>query len=369
VAIELLEEVVDRVVVGVALPFDVHDEADKLLLARGRVVTGESQRALLLARGLYVVFDAPEPDDEDPNRRYTLFERWARMGRRLERLLSTIGKVGFGERCAAFAEQLVALVRRDPDIALFAIVRQDPKQLIRWGLHHAVHCAVLAQLAATRAGWPEPRVRVLVQAALTMNLGIVEVQGLYARFGRLSEGRLERIRAHPALAVERLRAAAVLDDDWLRAVAEHHERPGGGGYPEGLGAPSEMAQALRMVDTFLARISPRVARPALPVQESVKQLFADWRSSALAAAIIKEFGVLPPGQAVTLASGEVAIVVRRGATALTPLVAAVTNARGKPVVTTTLRDTAQAGYAIRGASPDEKLVQRIPPERLYGLVE
>ena len=61
-------------------------------------------------------------------------------------------------------------------------------------------------------------------------------------------------------------------------------------------------------------------------------------------------------------------MIRRGAQAHTPLVAAITDARGKPVITTHRRDTSQPAWAIRAVEPNDKLLQRVPAERLYGLV-
>ena len=211
--------------------------------------------------------------------------------------------------------------------------------------------------------------RTLVKASLTMNLSIVEVQGRFATLGRLNDTQRDQIRGHPQAATDRLQAAGVTDPDWLQAVLEHHERPGGGGYPQNLGTLCEMASVLRMADVFMAKISPRTERPALPILEAARQLFAEAQGSPLASAIIKEYGIYPPGNFVQLASGELAVVIRRGATAHTPVAAAVTDRNGIPVVRTTRRNTAEPAYAIKSLVPDSKMMMRLPPERLYGLVE
>lgn len=368
-AFELLAVVADQLRVGVPLKFSVLDDEGQLLLARGKSVSSEGQLDMLRERGQLAEFETPDDDDGDADAAPRgLFERWQHATRRLDRLLGSLGKPGFPTRCHALADDLMALVARDPDIAIYTTVRQDPARLIDWGLNHALHCAVLGQLAATRIGWPADQVACLVRAALTMNLAIVQVQAVFARLGKITEGQRERLHVHPQLACERLREAGVDDDAWLRAVLEHHEREGGGGYPEGLHQVGELGQALRRVDSFLAKISPRAGRAAMPVQEAAKQLFTESRGHPMAAGIIKEFGIAPPGLSVQLASGELAIVIRRGASTHAPLAAAVTDARGKLVSQTQLRDTAQPAYAIRSLTPDAKALQRVPPERLYGLV-
>jgi len=373
-AIDLLRQMTEHIQVGQPLPFGVCDEQGVLLLAKGRVVANDSQRQILLTRGLYVDHDEAKPGEEAvgadaSKRRSTLFDLWKQITARLDLLLASLDKPGFAERCATFASQLMGLVQRDPDIAIYLSVRQDPNRLSLYGLSHALHCAMVGQLAATRAGWPPERVASLVKAALTMNLSIVDEQGRYATAGRLNEAQRALVHAHPQAAVDRLTAAGVTDADWLQAVLEHHERPGGGGYPHNLSETGELASVLRMADVFMAKISPRSERPALPVLDAARQMFAEAKGSPLASAIIKEYGIYPPGNFVQLASGEMAVVIRRGATAHTPVAAAVTDRHGIPVVRTTRRNTAEPIYAIKLLVPESKMVLRMAPERLYGLAE
>jgi HD-GYP domain-containing protein (c-di-GMP phosphodiesterase class II) len=302
----------------------------------------------------------------------TLFDLWKQTTARLDLLFASLPEPGFAGRCDSFAGQLMALTDRDPDIGIYLSMRQDPNRLSLYGLSHALHCALLGQLAARRAGWPDARVRTLVKAALTMNLSIVEVQGRFATMGRLNDTQRAQIRAHPQAAHDALQAAGVTDADWLQAVLQHHEQPDGGGYPSGTSDIGEMALLLRMADVFMAKISPRTERPAMPIQEAARQLFAEAkanpRASVLAAAVIKEYGIYPPGNFVQLASGETAVVVRRGATAHTPTAAAVTDKNGIPIVRTLLRNTAEPGFAIKSLVAENKMLLRVPPERLYGLV-
>lgn len=366
--------VADQIELGRPLPFGVRDEQGKLLLAKGRIVATEAQLQTLRERGLYADHDdtGDAAAEDAPGRRLTLFDLWKQTTARLDLLLASLPEPGFGARCDGFAGQLMQLTERDPDIGIYLSVRQDPNRLSLYGLSHALHCALVGQLAARRAGWPDDRVRRLVKAALTMNLSIVEVQGRFATMGRLNDTQRAQIRAHPQAAHDALQAAGIDDAEWLQAVLEHHEHPGGGGYPGGVAEVGEMALLLRMADVFMAKISPRTERPAMPIQEAARQLYAeakaDPRGALLAAAIIKEYGIYPPGNFVQLASGETAVVIRRGATAHTPVAAAVTDKNGIPIVRTPRRNTAEPAYAIRSLVAENKMLLRVPPERLYGLV-
>ncbi|MFO1339466.1 MAG: phosphohydrolase, partial [Burkholderiaceae bacterium] len=104
------------------------------------------------------------------------------------------------------------------------------------------------------------------------------------------------------------------------------------------------------------------------IQLAARQLFQEERGGPLATGMIKALGLYPPGDLVQLKNGEIAVVVRRGQTATTPLVASLTNAQGMPVATTTLRDTTRLEFAITGAAGERKGLSRVLPERVYGLM-
>ena len=60
---------------------------------------------------------------------------------------------------------------------------------------------LLGQLAATRVGWPREKVTRLVCAALTMNLGMLDLQQALQRQAKpLTPPQIERLHAHPAAA-------------------------------------------------------------------------------------------------------------------------------------------------------------------------
>jgi len=127
-----------------------------------------------------------------------------------------------------------------------------------------------------------------------------------------------------------------------------------------------MAAALRVADVFMAKISPRTLRPALSPQEAVRELYREDKGGPISTAIIKEFGIYPPGDFVRLASGELGLVVQRTDNARAPIVASITDTAGHPVARTLRHDTGQADFAIVANVTDKAMLSRLPPERLYG---
>src|SRR5438046_3398422 len=381
---QLVKLVPSMVRLGEPLPWDIRDDQGKLLLSRAHVINDATHLQTLLERGAYVNAEeakayamamakaaAAKRAESEPQRAVSLFALWERALWQLDRLLrGAQEEPGFPARAEELARHVMSLTERDTDIAIYRAVRQDPKRLSIYGLAHATHCAMVCMLMARRMGWDEDKVLTLMKAALTMNIATLDLQGKLAVQGvPPTPGQSAILAEHPTKGAEMLRAAGVTDEAWLQAVAQHHERTDGSGYPAKISEPSELAQALRHVDVFMAKISPRTIRPTVPVQQAARELFQQDKGGQMAAAIIKEFGIYPPGDFVKLKSGEQAVVVRRGASATTPLAASITDRKGMPVVTSTVRDTAKPEFAVVAPISDKGLVLRVPPERLYGLPE
>jgi HD-GYP domain-containing protein (c-di-GMP phosphodiesterase class II) len=365
-----------KVRLGMPLPWNVRDEQGHLLLSRGHVVESEHQLESLLLRGAFV--DAQEAraveHQEDPVIKQrpspapNLFSLWDKSADEMRKLMiDAPAAPRLVQRVGEFAAWLIELVDKDVDIALYRSVRQESQDTFFYGFNHSVHTAVLCLLMARRLHWPEPRMMSLVKAAITMNISTLELQGHMAdQDVPMKDSQKKVIRRHPQDAADWLIQAGVTDADWLVAVAQHHERIDGSGYPLGLANVADIAVALRVTDVFMAKISPRKLRPSLSAQEAAKQLFREDQGGPMSNAIIKEFGIFPPGELVKLASGETGVVMRRTGNVKCPIVAAITDSAGRTTVHTLHRDTAKPEYAIVGTVADKSLVARMPPERVYG---
>lgn len=161
----MLKLIPGHIVLGMPLPFGVRDEHGQLLLARGHLISTEAQLAALLSRGIYA--DAAEIEaakggraDKVETKRLTMFDLWDQAIWRLERVLKSVDQEpGFAQRCDEFAGQMMGLVERDPDIAIYLSVRKDERRLAHYGLTHSLHCALVCQLMGGRSGWPVDRIR------------------------------------------------------------------------------------------------------------------------------------------------------------------------------------------------------------------
>lgn len=364
----------EKVVLGLPLPWSVRDENGVLLLSKGHVVDSDQHLDALLLRGAFVDVEEVKatvrqaPVQPQTKSQVSLFTSWDQTAENLRKLMLTIDSdPEFVQKLTQFAQNIVTLMDANVDIGIYRCVRQENAKNYYYGYNHSVHTALLCVLMARRLQWPASKMMSLVYAALTMNISILDLQGQMAGQASPVQDRQRRaINQHPEQAVELLKRIGVADSDWLTAILQHHERPDGSGYPRGITDISDIAVALRVTDVFMAKISPRALRAPLPIQDAARQLYREDSGGAISTAIIKEFGIYPPGDFVKLASGELGLAVQRTDNVKAPIVAVITDTAGRPIPSTVRRDTREPGLAIVANVSDQAMLKRLPPERLYG---
>ncbi|HEY0956768.1 MAG TPA: HD domain-containing phosphohydrolase [Roseateles sp.] len=357
---------------GEPLAFSVRDAQHQLLLARGQVIHDLDQLDELFQRGALVEISelthAVQPQRRGPARTLSTDQlpgEWMRLGDAVRRTLAApADRMVAG--ITSTTDELLRLIDQAPGVALAQVVRQGEGH---YGVNHSIHAATACHAAARFLGWSADEQRRAFQAALTMNLSMVDLQArLATQVSPPTTLQREAINQHPTLSAEMLEQAGVTDTLWLEAVAQHHEQPDGSGYPRGLSDVGELASLLRFADVYTARLSARANRPAMSAQQAGRELHLMAAASPLAAALIKAFGIFPPGSLVRLASGEIGLVVGNGEKAYHPLVATLTDARGEPRLTPMRRDTSRDGLAVVGLLSPQSLPMRLSDERIAELI-
>jgi HD-GYP domain-containing protein (c-di-GMP phosphodiesterase class II) len=361
-----LSVVRSRIKVGGSLPFNIRNADGTLLLARGKVIESEEQLEALNDRGAVVEGEDNSPTAMVRNARADrLPAMWSVCMSRVGRTLGNSTANDFTQALDEASKPILALIERDPDLAIFQMVQQDPSDRTNYGVKHSMHAALSGFLIARRLNWDAPCTMRAFKAGLTMNMGMLELQTRLAnQVTPVTQVQRQQIRNHPLLTVEMLRNAGITDEEWITAIAQHHESPDGKGYPHGLNEVTELAMLLRFVDVYTAKLSKRATREALAGNEAARSMFMSDQSHPMVSAIVKEFGIYPPGCYVTLASGECGIVVKRGANANTPVVASLTSRNGDPLVEPIRRDTEVREHAIVGATTEKAIRVRVSSEKL-----
>ena len=342
--------------VGVALPWSTFDDAGRLLLRKGAVISSQNQLNALLQRGMYrqkiIKANRSKPSPSDQDGKPNPFVVMGDLQARAQKVLQAIGE-GKAENARVHVQKLCADLNAihdyDADATLAAMhLEQEGSYSVR----HSLYCAMVAGLIARRKGYVPNAMTTLMSAALTANVGMLELQeSLLAHAGSLSEETWELIKQHPEHGVMLLKAAGIDDAIWLMIVEQHHEKNDGSGYNKGLHTPDihEGAKIVGVADRYHVLISDRAQRRALPPTDSLRKLFIlkEHLDEESVLALIKELGIYPPGVYVRLTNGEIGLVTRRGEDGVTPQVASIVSPRGADYIKPFLRDCSASEYAIK----------------------
>jgi HD-GYP domain-containing protein (c-di-GMP phosphodiesterase class II) len=365
-----LSAVKHRVTLGQPLPFNIRNADQTLLLARGLVLDSREQMEALFERGSLVdlaelrsplapLLDAP-PE--------MLPALWEECMDRVGQTLKASAQTGFGAALEDACGPVLSLIERDSDLAIFQVLRQPGNAYTEYGAKHSLHAAIAVFLVAKRLKWSEANRQTAFKAALTMNLSMLEWQGrLATQTTPITPAQRQALVTHPQASVRILEQAGIADRDWLRAVAEHHEVPDGSGYPAGLREVSDIAALVRRADVYTAKLSARKGRAAMTADKAGRDMFMQEPNHPMAAALAKEFGMYPPGCYVKLASGETAVVLRRGASVMTPLVAVLTTPSGVALAEPEPRDTSRSEHAIACVIDRQAARAHLAPEKMMAL--
>ena len=344
------------------LKWDVFSAKGELLLQKGYVLRSESQLYSLLERGMYAsAADVEKSRIDSRPQEYDPFMEWDLLRRRVSRLgLAQLERDGLRilEDLSISARAIAALIDKNPDAAIFELMQMD---LTNYVAGHNLQTAVLVALLSKRMNWEPASVDVLSQAGATMNVAILELQSVLAvQKDPVTTVQRELLSDHGRRGRVLLERMGVTNDDWLRAVEEHH--------PDAMhgNGQSEMAAIIHHADVYLAKISPRAYRVAKPPNVAAKEMFqGKGLSQSIAGIIIKEIGIYPPGSYVRLANGETAIVTERGAQAHTPTVFSLVNGIGMPLGEPVKRDTQSPNFAVAAIVPRSKVMVTVNRDKLF----
>jgi HD-GYP domain-containing protein (c-di-GMP phosphodiesterase class II) len=365
-----LSTVKHRIRLGVPLPFNVRDADRTLLLARGQHVADERQLAALLERGALVdLAELKSPRAEVLEvPRVQLPRLWHHTLCRIADTLAHCKAETFRGALDEATEPALALIERDPDLAIFQILSQGASVDAAYGVRRSLHSAVTTSLVAQRLSWSPDEVEKAFKVALTMNVSMLDLQGKLARQATPpTPAQREQLRSHPMRSVQMLQTAGVADEDWLRAVLQHHEMEDGSGYPAGRSDVCELASLVRRADVYTSKLSARSHRDALAADVAGRAMFMQDPGHPMTHALVKEFGIYPPGSHVRLASGEIALVVARGPMVTTPVVACLTDAQGKLLPAPYRMTTTDRAHAVVALLPARQEPVQVSAETLMSI--
>ena len=296
---------------------------------------------------------------------------WRDLQVQAHRLLRDPHPETFAERLDHVHQTLNQESQRNANGVLFALIQLSASETEMYSATHAMLVSVMCGLAAREVlNWPEPVEVQLRKSALTMNIGMTELQDRLASQKRPPEPvQQAQIEGHAKASLVLLQTLGVNDAIWLEAVAAHHAQMPG---PLRNKSPAlRLARLIQRADMFAARLSPRLTRPPVTPAVAMQACYFDENKQVdeAGAALIKAVGIYQPGAYVKLASEEVAVVVRRGANTSTPRVAVVLNRSGMPTGEHAIRDTSNKDFRVVASVPHSEVKVQIQLDRLLPLTQ
>ena len=293
---------------------------------------------------------------------------WVNLQVQANALLLESSATQFALRLDRVQAQLHRHSNLNPDGTLFALIHLSASELRMYSATHAMLVSVMCGLAAREVlNWPPTLEATVCKAALTMNISMTALQdALASQVDLPTQAQRDQIGGHVASSVAQLEQLGVADADWLAAVRDHHARdPGNWG---NMNQTQRMARLIQRADMFAARLSPRAGRvPTSPAAAMQAVYFDENRQiDEAGAALVKAVGIYQPGSFVRLASQEIAVVIRRGGTNTTPLVAVLINGKGNPTSDHVVRDTIAREFRIVASVAHRDVKVKMTLDRLLG---
>ena len=283
-----------------------------------------------------------------------LLSLWGDLESALSVLLSRPEHVhNFAIKLRQFDRWLQELVAHDIDASLYLMFQLASTSTVGYSASHALVCGTLCHIMAREFALPDHERNALVRAALTMNIGMTQMQDELAVQREVpSHAQQQAIAAHPSKSQEMLEQLDITNDLWLDIVGQHHGNNLPASTPLAQLSPVDrLTRILGTIDRYAAMISPRKSRAGRSATDSVRALVGqeiDQRDE-VGLMLVRTVGLCPPGTYVRLDNGDTAIVLRRGDKPNMPLVASVLDASGAHHTEPQIHPTAQGKPHVKSA--------------------
>ena len=178
----------EDVTVGQKLPWPVYDIEEALLLQEGTLIASDKQLNILLEKGLYRGLTSDEKvEQENLKQQQAVADKRAKIednpfemknicSSEIEQLLKQLVE-GTGTDAISITKSIASRInlccKRNANATLAAIhLSKD----FSYSVLHPLHTAILCNLLMSRLNFSEEQQQTVIAAALTMNVGMCELQ-------------------------------------------------------------------------------------------------------------------------------------------------------------------------------------------------
>jgi len=214
----------------------------------------------------------------------------------------------------AAAEQLGETMTRTVAECHEPAVRLLSQRVSQQPSGHEVSVAALALMLGRDCGFEGESLRELALAALLHDIGKVRIPPhLHEDHARMSPFERRAFRQHVEFGADLARTMGV-PDGVVRAIAEHHERCDGGGFPAAISGEqmAPISRILAIVNRYQNLVCPQKLDAGLTPYQAMQQLYGTERThfdALFLSRFVRIMGVYPPGTLVELTDRRMAIVI------------------------------------------------------------
>ena len=300
---------------GMVLHRPVYDNAGILLFGPGTVLDDERLDKLRLYTVGEIIVDDPRVDDV-PVQPLIGPELEAEAVRSLrDVVLESSGTTEVHELLLRQLEKPIYAMARElfPDVVgepnLSGGLTVDDYRFVR-----PIKVASMAMLLARKSGQGMLELSALGMAAALMDVGAdLADEASFAGFEPMASPPAAHAAGHPVASLTAVVPSGSLSAEVHTAIAQHHERWDGSGYPKGLAGDAifVLARAIAVADTYFDLVSAHPQRPAAMPHEAVEYIMGssgELFEPALVRAFVREVPLYPTGVTVKLNTGELGIV-------------------------------------------------------------
>ncbi len=300
-----------------------------------------------------------------------------RETQRIDALADVMRRMATGQPIEMNALQNLAdAVAADAQAGLpLRFLHADPRDPARFAAAHGLTTAqVLARLILDDAEW-QPHTQTAIMSALVHDVGMARVPSeILSQAGPLTLEQRRIVEKHTTVGGEMAKQLWPGGGWAVEAVAEHHERCDGTGYPLGRKGMqlASFVHLLAVCDTYAALCSHRPHRPAFDTRTALTETLMLAERDLLDrthAEKLLALSFFPVGSAVELSDGSHAVVIGTHPEVKTqptrPIVQVLADAQGQTLATPCVVDllTARDRQATRSLNADERrrlLASRYP---------
>jgi len=203
--------------------------------------------------------------------------------------------------------------------------------------NHIVNVLLLSSFLGIKMGFNKSRMRILGLSCVFYDIGMDSFRELIKCPGPLDDEKYTLVKEHVVYGLKLAKRVDKVNDSVKEAIATHHERIDGSGYPKGFRPAkiSPYAKIIGLVDTYEAMIHNRPHRPGKNAHQTIKFLLGPIKNSFdydVMKLFIDKMSIYPIGTIVRLDTGEIARVIEaKSGSPLRPVVMTIRDAEDMPL--------------------------------------